>query len=172
MFLKQKICGKIKGGGCADVRKQRKYLTKGDTSAPTVATETLFLPCIIDAMEHRNIVTVDIPGAFMQADMEGEIVHMKLEGKMAELLTKLEPKLYRKYVMNKKGITVLYVEFKKALYGTLQVALIFWKSLTSILQEWGFEINPYNLCMENKTVNGKQMTVVWHVDNLNISHEN
>ena len=43
MFLNQKRCGKIKGRGCADRRKQRKYLTKDDTSAPTVATEALFL---------------------------------------------------------------------------------------------------------------------------------
>ena len=49
----------------------------------------------------------------MQADMEGETEHMKLEGKMAELLTKLDPKLYRKYVTNEKGKTVLYVELKK-----------------------------------------------------------
>ena len=26
--------------------------------------------------------------------------------------------------------------------------------------------------MSNKTVNGKQMTVVWNVDDLRISHEN
>ena len=48
----------------------------------------------------------------MQADMEGEIVHIKLEGKMAELLTKLDPKLYRKYATNEKGSTFLYVELK------------------------------------------------------------
>ena len=37
MFLKQKRCGKIKGRGYADGRKQRKYLTKDNRSAPTVA---------------------------------------------------------------------------------------------------------------------------------------
>ena len=115
---------------------------------------------------------VDTPGAFIQADMEGETVHMKLEGKMAELLTKLDPKLYRKYVTNEKGITILYVELEKGLYGTLQAALIFWQNLTSSLQEWGFEINPYNWCVANKTVNRKQMIAVWHVDDLQISHEN
>ena len=26
--------------------------------------------------------------------------------------------------------------------------------------------------MANKTVNGKQMTVMWHVDDLKISHKN
>ena len=76
--------------------------------------------------------------------MEGEAVHTKLEAKMAELPTKLDPKLYRKCVTNEKGRTVLYVELKKSLYGTLQAALLLWRNLTSSLQEWGFEINPYD----------------------------
>ena len=108
----------------------------------------------------------------MQADMECEKVHMKMEGKMAEPLTKLDPKLYRKYVTNEKGITVLYVELEKALYGMLQVALLLWRNVSSSLQDWGSGINPYDWCVSNKTVNGKQMTVAWHVDDLNISHEN
>jgi hypothetical protein len=36
--------------------------------------------------------------------------------------------------------------------------------------EWGFELNPYNFCVANKMVDGKQCTVVWHVDDLKISH--
>ena len=86
-------------------------------------------------MEHLKFSTVDIPGAFIQADTEGETVHMKLEGKMAEILTKLNPELYWKYVTNEKGRTVLYVEQKQSLYGTLQAALLFWRNLTSILLE-------------------------------------
>ena len=62
---------------------------------------------------------------------------MKPEGKMSELLTKLDPKLYQKYVTNKEGRTVLCVELKKSLYGTLQAVLLFCQNLTSILQEWG-----------------------------------
>ena len=69
MFLKQERCGNIKGRGCADGRKQREYLTKDDTSAPNMATEDLFLTCLIDAMEHQKVSTVDIPVEFMQADM-------------------------------------------------------------------------------------------------------
>ena len=46
-------------------------------------TEALFLTCLIDTMELQKVATVDIPGAFMQADTEGDTVHMKLEGKMA-----------------------------------------------------------------------------------------
>ena len=61
---------------------------------------------------------------------------------------------------------------QKALYGTLQASLLFWQNLTSSLQEWGFEVNPYGWCVENKTVDGKKMTVILHVNNLNISHKN
>ena len=84
-------------------------------------------------MEHQKVATLDIPGAFMLADMEGETVHIKIEGKMAELLTNLDPKIYRKYATNEKGITVLYMELKKALYGTLQGALLFLLNLTPSL---------------------------------------
>ena len=69
IFLKQKICGKIKGRWCADGIKQREYLTKDDTSAPTVATEVFFLTCLINAMDHQKVATVNIAGAFMQAYM-------------------------------------------------------------------------------------------------------
>ena len=169
MFLKQKRCGKIKGRGCADGRKQRATTKKEDASSPTVSIESVMLSCTIDAMEGRDVATVDIPGAFMQADVE-DTVHMKLEGTMAELLVRLDPKLYRKYVKTEHGKSVLYVELLKALYGTLKAALLFWKLLSSKLVEWGFEINPYDWCVANKMVDGKQCTILWHVDDLKISH--
>jgi hypothetical protein len=34
----------------------------------------------------------------------------------------------------------------------------------------GFEVNPYDPCIVNKIVNGSQMTIRWHVDDLMISH--
>jgi hypothetical protein len=123
MFLKKKRNGIIKGRGCADGRKQRMYTAKEDASSPTVAIEAVMLSCVIDALECRHVATVDIPGAFMQADMD-DIVHMKLEGKWAELLVRIDPQLYRKHIQIERGRQVLYVELKKALYGTLKAALL------------------------------------------------
>ena len=34
-----------------------------------------------------------------------------------------------------------------------------------------FEVNPYDPCVGNNTINGSQMTVTWHVDDLKISHK-
>eukprot|EP00957_Ditylum_brightwellii_P043642 3308607-Ditylum_brightwellii.AAC.1 len=135
MFLTKKRCGRIKGRGCADRNKQRSHIPKDDASAPTVAIESLMLSCLIDAKEGRDVAIIDIPGALMQADID-EIVHMKFEGTMAELLTKLEPKMYRKYLQDEKGKPLIYVQLKKALYGTLRAALLFWQNLSATLQEW------------------------------------
>ena len=36
----------------------------------------------------------------------------------------------------------------------------------------GFEINPYDLCVANSNIEGKQCTLIWHVDDIKISHMN
>ena len=72
----------------------------------------------------------DIPGAFLHVDMEQD-VHMLLEGTFAQLIIKLEPSLYRKFVWkNKHGKPMLYVKLRKALYGPLQAALLYWRLLS------------------------------------------
>jgi Reverse transcriptase (RNA-dependent DNA polymerase) len=169
MFLKKKRCGKIKGRGCADGRKQRLYTSKQEASSPTVSIESLMISCTIDAKEGRDVAILDIPGAFMQVDMD-EVVHMRLEGTMADLVVKLSPKTYEKYITYEGNKRVLYVQLKKALYGTLRASLLFWKRLTEVLKGWGFVVNPYDRCVANKIVNGKQCTILWHVDDLKISH--
>jgi hypothetical protein len=40
----------------------------------------------------------------------------------------------------------------------------------SKLQEWGFKANNYDSCVVSKVVNGNQLTVEWHVDDLKVYH--
>jgi hypothetical protein len=169
MFITKKRCGRIKGRGCADGRKQRLHTTKEDASSPTVAIESVMLSCVIDAQEERDTAIVDIPGAFMHAEMD-EIVHMRLESKMIELLARIDARLYRKHIVIENGREVLYVTLKKALYGTMRAGLLFWRLLSKQLKTWGFETNPYDSCVVNKNINGHQCTILWHVDDLKISH--
>ena len=79
-------------------------------------------------------------------------------------------KKYEKYTVMEKGKPVIYVRLLKALYGTLKAVLLFWENLSEALQEWGFKINPHGWCVANKTINGKQYTIGWHVQNLELSH--
>jgi hypothetical protein len=138
-------------------------------AALTVALESVLITSTIDEKESRKVVTVDIPGAFLHADNKDYVI-MKMVGTLAELMVKTNPKLYQQYVILEKGRSVLYLQLQKALYGMMKSALLFYRKLVSELQEMGFEINPYNPCVANKTVNGTQMTIRWHVDDLMISH--
>lgn len=70
MFLKEKQCRKIKGHGCADGHKQQAYLTREDSSSPTVSLEALMLSCAIDAKEGCDVAMADILRVFMQIDMD------------------------------------------------------------------------------------------------------
>ncbi len=169
MFLKRKRCGKVKARGCADGRKQRKYIRPEDAASPTVSTEAIFMTALIDAYEKREVAVMDVPGAFMQADMD-ETVHVRFTDKMVELLLEIDPDLYGPYVIMEGKVKVLYVLLLKALYGTIRAARLFWEKLTRKLQEWGFTVNPYDACVMNKLVNGKQLTVTWLVDDLKVSH--
>jgi hypothetical protein len=56
------------------------------------------------------------------------------------------------------------------MYGLLRSALLFYRKLVADLESNGFKLNPYDACVANKTVNGKQMTICWHVDDLKVSH--
>ena len=97
--------------------------------------------------------------------------HIKFDGEMVDLIDKINPQLYQKYtILRKKGKPVLYGEARKAIYGTLNASLILYKKLVKSLQDWGFELNPYEWCCANKIIDGKQCTIVSHVDDLNISH--
>jgi hypothetical protein len=101
MFMKMKRCGKVKACGCADGRKQRAHIDREEASSPTVAIESILLSCVIDAEEGRHVATADISGAFMQDDMD-EMVYMRLEGAMVDLLLKVAPE-YEPYVFMENG---------------------------------------------------------------------
>lgn len=59
------------------------------------------------------MLIIDITGEFMQAEMN-DTLHVKMEGILSELLVKIDPNLYRKYLSNEHGSSVLYVRLKKS----------------------------------------------------------
>ena len=146
-------------------------MSKKDSSSPTVSLIAVLITCVIEAHENRETAMVDIPNAFVQTDNKGETVIMKITGQLARFLVKTCPELYAKYVHYIKGIPTIYVELLKALYGMMRSSLLFYKKLVKDLTDIGFEVNPYDPCIANMMVDGKQLTVTWHVDDLKISHQ-
>jgi formyltetrahydrofolate hydrolase len=64
---------------------------------------------------------------------------MKLEGIMAQAILKIDPKHYAKYVVKENGKDIIYVILARALYGTLQAALLFWQNLSTQLENLGIQ---------------------------------
>ena len=106
----------------------------------------------------------------MQADID-ELVHVRFTGEMVNMLLHIDHDKYKDYVVTEREDKVLYMELLKALYGTLRAAHLFWEKLSKqLIDVWGFTPNKYDDCVVNKIINGQQMTVVWHVDDLKVSH--
>lgn len=114
------------------------------------------------------MIMCNIPGVFMQVDMDKEVL-LKLDGDIVMLLIQIYDS-YQKFLVHENGKPMIYTQLDKALYDTLQAALLFWEDLSGYLMELGFAPNPYNFCVMNKMVDGNQCTVAWHVDDLKISH--
>ena len=49
-------------------------------------------------------------------------------------------------------------------------SLLYYRKFTKSLTGIGFELNPYNPCVANKMIDGKQMTICFHVDDCKLSH--
>ena len=138
--------------------------------APTVSTEAVFLTAVIDALENRDVADLDVPGAFMQADIN-ELMHVRFTGEMVNMLLQIDKEMYEDYVVMEKGEQVMYMELLKALYRTLCAALLFWQKLSKqLIDVWGFVPNKYDDCMVNKTIDDHQITMAWHMDDLKVSH--
>jgi len=118
IFLTENHDGRIKSRMCGDGSKQRRRpgYKKEDTVSPTVSTDAVFLTMAIEVYERRATATFDIPGAFLHAYCEEGDIHMRLRGRLAELMVLVDPKLYRQYVRySSHGDAVLYVGMTKAL---------------------------------------------------------
>jgi len=49
-------------------------------------------------------------------------------------------------------------------------ALLWYELFTETLIDMGFELNPYDPCVANCMIDGKQCTIAWYVDDNKISH--
>jgi hypothetical protein len=153
--------------------KQRGCVRKEDASSPTVAVESALLSCIVDAEEGRDVAVIDTPNAFAQTRVEDEkdMAFIKIRGVLVDILVDVAPDVYKKHVTkDKKGVAQLLVQCQNALYGTMVASLLCYRKFVKSLTSVGFIVNPHDACVANKMINGKQMTVCWHVDDLKMSH--
>ena len=86
-----------------------------------VLNEAVFLTVVIDSWENHEVAIVNVPGAFMQVDMN-KLMYVRLTGGMVQLLLEIEKDLYQNCVVYENGEMAMYVELLKALYGMIRAA--------------------------------------------------
>ena len=174
IFIKQKKSGEIKVITVAGGNKQRGYMNQEDASSPTVLTKSVILTSMIDAIKEREIAIVDIPNAFIQTEVtdENKQVIVCICGMLVDILVKIAPDIYKDYVtVNNKGEKQILVECLNALYCTMMASLLYYEKFTTRLDKAGFKMNPYDPCVWNQNIRGKQCEICFHVDNCKISHK-
>ena len=87
-----------------------------------------------------------------------------------DMLCQIDPSYKKLIRYQTRNTKTLYGKVKKAIYGTLLGAVLFYNKLKGILIEMGFEMNEHEECTFNKMVNGKQCTIQFRVDDLKLSH--
>jgi len=167
-LIKEKRDGRLKGRTVADGRPQRSLYDKSETASPTVSTDALTLSIIVDAHEGRDVATADVAGAYLKADMDDFVV-MKFTGGSVDILCEMNPD-HTKFTTTERGVKVLYVRLIKAIYGCVKSALLWYDLFSNTLKDLGFVLNPYDPCIANCTIDGKQCTIAWYVDDNKISH--
>ena len=175
-YLTQKKSGEIKGRTIYNGSKTREWLSKEDLASPTASLQSLLVTMVIDAYEGRDTMATDVPNAFIQAKMPEvkngeERVFMKIEGSLVDILLQINPEIYGGKIVYENGKKVLYVKVLRAIYGMLIASLLWYRKFKKDLEEKGYVFNPYDPCVANKMINGKQHTVRFHVDDLFTSHE-
>ena len=96
---------------------------------------------------------------------------MFMRGRLVKLMSLIALQTYQKYITVEKGQKVLSIKVHKAMFGMQKSTLVFYKKLRVDLESIGFEKNSYDPCVANKMINGQKMTIIWHVDDLKISHK-
>jgi len=110
------------------------------------------LTAAIDAKEGRNVMSADIPNAYLQAELpptlEGnDRVIIKLQGMLVDLLEEMYPDYYTPFVVMEKGVKTLYCEVTMGLYGMLIAGLNWFKKFSGDLIEDRYERNLYDPCV-------------------------
>eukprot|EP01040_Poterioochromonas_malhamensis_P011415 gene11415-12445_t len=137
MFMKEKY----KPDGTFDKLKARlvggghmEDIPSMDISSPTASLEAVLLVAAIAAKEQRLVATADVPGAYLHALMRDTIV-MIVEPLLAQILIKIKP-TWAEYLDHKGNLNVI---LKRALYGCLESARLWYDTMSEFLSTNGFQ---------------------------------
>jgi hypothetical protein len=147
IFLKEKYDAngnfdRIKARLVAGGNEQDKSLYD-DLSSPTCSIQSLFIVVQIAVIEGWIIVTMDVGTAYLNADIERDDIFILLDEETSRILISLDGGFLGS--TNSKGHTIVHL--KKALYGCVESALLWYKHLHGTLTRNGYVQCAFDRCV-------------------------
>ena len=107
MFLTEKQDKTVKGRMVFNGKPTREWMSKEESASPTASNKGITLTAIVDAKEERDVMSLDILNAFIQAEIPKgkgeEKIIMKITGKLVDYLLLIAPEVYGGYVVYENG---------------------------------------------------------------------
>ena len=127
------------------------------------------LAALADTHERRDAAVADVPGVCLNATID-EFALLKMMDGQADVMCRIHEK-HKAFATIEGGRRLSYLMLNKALCGCVQSTLLWHELFSSTLLSNGFKLNPYDLCVANPTIDGKQCTTCWHAGDSKISHQ-
>ena len=77
----------------------------------------------------------------------------------------------RMLYIDRKGVKQLIAQCQNSIYGKIAASLIYHNSYRNILEDEGFEFNPYDPCVANNIIKVSHIYVCFHVEYCKLSHK-
>eukprot|EP00957_Ditylum_brightwellii_P023831 1798148-Ditylum_brightwellii.AAC.1 len=105
IFLTEKRDKSVKAKAYANVSPQKSYISREKAASPTAATESVLITSVMEPKQHRDIITLDVPNAFVQPPMsQGKNkVIMKIRRVLVNILVDLCPGVYDECIVYEQG---------------------------------------------------------------------
>jgi hypothetical protein len=145
-------------------RQYRAEYTAQDTSSPTVSSVAVNALLTIAARDNLRVGVIDVTAAYLNAPIGREDIYMRLNREMSAVLVRLHPE-YREFVNASTGCVI--VRLKKALYGLIESAKLWYNHLSATLTAAGWTAMTTDRCVFQRIDSrGNKHHLCFHVDDI------
>jgi hypothetical protein len=161
-FLANGEFDKIKAPLVANGAQQKRELYP-NKSSPTASIHAMFTCLTLVAyMGNYKVAKVDVKGAYIQTEISGSPIYMKMDKKLTTLALSILPSL-QKYI-TPEG--TLYTKLLKALYGCIQSGQLWYAKISKVLRREGYIKMPTDPCIFRKMSGLVLCILILYVDDI------
>jgi hypothetical protein len=161
-FLANGEFDKIKARLVANGAQQKRELYP-NKSSPTASIHAIFTCfALVAYIGKYSVAKIDVKGAYIQTEITGSPIYMKLDKKLTSAVISLLPNL-QPYVTPEGN---LYTKLLKALYGCIQSGQLWYAKIKRVLVREGYLPTPTDPCIFRRANDNKIYLLILYVDDI------